>query len=331
MEKRFVKRGVFENATGQGCPVLAEEITLWQDTEHDVLFLVPKLKNEYDGGAVTVLTVGYSAEGKSGTEDEHESGYRIEISQGAETGMVFGQDQVITLSLTDCVDGCFFIEKAEFSDGHVWEEEKDESSEKEEDTPNVTMVKTIGGFGPEGPLFRKVPLSMIVAQRMSTQFITTIIAVIGCIWNLVKYILLLRMSDTALIEKLAESVLSYGLFGAETTDEAISAVTDMVSIDQVRLGYVLTAVLFAVTILFLVYTVFYFSENRRKLRKSVVTDTALAQVVKKIKIISIVELVLCGICNFNFFGVFAGISGLSVTSLHKRIMKSKENKEIPQI
>ena len=326
MEKRFIKIGTFENGTEKDCPVAVEEVALWRDAEHDVMFLVPKLKNEYEGGAVKALTLGYIAEG---SKEETESGYRIEIADGGESGAIFGEDQVITLELADCKTGCFFIEKIEFANGEVWQEKREEEEEKE--TPGVTMVKTIGGFGPEGPLFRKVPLSMIIAQRMTTQFITTIIAVIGCVWNLVKCIVCLRMSDKALIELISQTVVDYKLWGVETVEDAIRTITDNGTVGQIRLMYWITAALFAVTILLLVYIVFYFSENRRRLRKSMVTDTVLAQVVKKIKILSIVELVMCGVCNFNFFGVFAGISGLTVASLHKRIMKNKKNKEVPQI
>lgn len=327
MEKRFIRIGTFLNATEDQCPVTAQEITLWKDTEHDVLFLVPKLKNEYENGAVTALTVGYIAKG---SREENESDYRIEITEGAESGAIFGEDQVITLESSDCTSGSFYIEKIEFSNGEIWQKNAEET-EKEEETPNVTMVKTIGGFGPEGPLFRKVPLSMILSQRMTTQFVTTIIAVIGCVWNLVKCILALRMSNEALVESLAKIVVDYEFFGAKTVEDAVRILTENGTAGQIRSMYWITTVLFALTILFLVYAVFYFSENRRKLRRSIVTDDVLSLVVKKVKTLSIVELVLCCLCNFNFFGIFAGISGLSLASLHKRIMKNKKNREVPQI
>ena len=327
MEKRFIRIGAFENATEGQCPVTAEEISLWRDAEHDVLFLVPKLKNEYEKGAVTSLTVGYVARG---SKEESESDYRIEITEGGEFGAIFGEDQVITLESAECDSGYFYIEKVEFSDGEIWQESKEEA-EKEEETPDVTMVKTIGGFGPEGPLLRKVPLSKIIAQRMTTQFVTTIIAVIGCVWNMVKCILALRMSNEALVESLAKIVVEYEFFGAKTVDDAVRILTENGTAGQIRTMYWLTAILFGATILFLVYTVHYFSENRRRLRTSIVTDSSLAVVVKKIKTLSIAELVLCCLCNFNFFGIFAGISGLSLASLHKRVMKSKKSKEVPQI
>lgn len=327
MEKRFIRIGTFENTTDTRCPVTVEEISLWRDTEHDVLFLVPKLKNEYEEGAVTALTLGYIAKGKT---NEAESDYRIEITEGGQYGKVFGEDQVITLESTECEGGSFFIEGVEFSNGEVWRQTKEESK-NEEETPGVTMVKTIGGFGPEGPLFRKVPLSAIISQRMTTQLVTSIIAVIGCVWNLVKCILALRMSDKVLVENIAKAMVDYEFFGAKTLDDAVRILTENGTADQIRLMYWGSAVLFAGTILFLVYTVFYFSENRRRLRTSIVTDDVLALVVKKIKLLSIIELVLCCLCNFNFFGIFAGISGLSLASLHKRVMKSKKSKEVPQI
>lgn len=332
MEKRFIEVGTMQPHCDEQCPLVVEQVLIFKDTENDVWFLTPKIKNEYES-AVLALTVGYEAVDAEQTVIEKENGYVIDdvdITQDAEG--YFGEDLPITLEKTDVAGGRFFIEEIHFADGYVWSAEKDETEEEEEKEPeDVTMVKTISGFGPDGATFRKIPLSLIVAQRMGTQFITTILALALCVWSLANTIGFIRQSDEALTDAICDVLLESGMQDIETVEDAkkFTADNDLVSI--MRYVYIAAAVLVGSSILYSVYLVYYLKETRKYLKKTPVTDTVLTAIIKRLKLLSIIQIVLCIVCELNFLGMIAGISGLSVASLHRRIMKSKKQKQESQI
>ena len=328
MEKRFTKIGTLECSVSDDCPIHADEIGLWQDAEHDVVFMVPKLQNRHSA-AVQSMLIGYEAHDARADVVEKESGYRIDdISQDGE---FFGEDIPITLQENNAVGGKFVIEMVTFADGRIWRMQTERVEESGSDPDEVTMVQTIGGFGPEGMIYRKVPLSAIISQRMTTQFVTTIIAIVFCVFTLANCIGFIRQNNETITDQLSEMLLESKLDDIETTEAAEKFITDNRLVDIARYTYFMTASILVGTLLFTVYIIFYLKETKKLLRSQVIKDAALNDIIKRLRVISIIELILYAACNFNIFGIFAGISGISVTVLHGRIMKNKKNKEMPQV
>ena len=324
MEKRFVRIAEMSFSNDPDCPLIIEEVGLWRDNENDVLFFSPKIKNEY-GQSVLKLTVGYTANNSEGTVIEEEKGYVIDDI--TEEDGCFGEDLPITLQKAEAVSGHFFIEEAAFANGYIWAQKEEKKEEEAEDDGEVTMVKTLGGFGPEGATFRKIPLSAIIAQRTTTQFVTTIIAVIMCVLSLANCIAFVRQSDEVITDQLIELLAEAEMAEAESDAEAKEFIQRNHLVDLSRKLYIGVSVLMGITILFKLYMVFFLRETKTHLKSTVVKDETLTEVVKRMNVLSIVQLVLSILCNFNFFGIFASISGLSVASLHRRIMKTKNREK----
>ncbi len=310
------------------CPLLIEEVGLWRDNENDVLFLSPKIKNEY-GQSVLKLTIGYVASDASGKVIEEEEGYVIDDI--AEENGCFGQDLPITLQNAEAASGKFHIEEVTFADGYIWAPGKEKKDEDAEEDAEVTMVKTLGGFGPEGATFRKIPLSAIIAQRTTTQLVTTIIAVVMCVLSLANCIAFVRQSDEKITDQLIELMADAEFEQAETDKDAKEFIERNQLVDVSRQLYIGVSVLMGITILFKLYMVFFLRETKTQLKSTVIKDETLTEVVKRMNTLSIVQLVLSILCNFNFFGIFAGISGLSVASLHRRIMKTKNREKAAKV
>ena len=337
MEKRFQKVGVMLPKQEENCPLHVKEVSLWLDSENDVLFMSPVIENGY-GAALTEFSIGYEATDKDGNVVEKESAYRIDECDGLEQGSVFGEDMPITLQEQNVTGGTFYIEEAIFTDGYIWQIET-VKTEYAEENPDVTTVETIGGFSPEGAIFRRVPLSKIIAQRLTTQFVTTVIAIVLCVFSLSQNIGIVMKSDEDMTDLLVSS--------REVTDLLLSAFDDDVenlsdeeyraSIEEhgivslTRVAYIVTAVMIGSSILYSLYMTFYLRETRKHLRENIVTDNVLARTVKRLKVLSIIELVVCVVCSFNIFGLIAGITGISTASLHKRVMKKKKAQKARQI
>ena len=338
MEKRFQQIGMMTLPREDACPLHVKEVSLWMDTENNVLFMSPVIENCYTA-AVTEFSIGYEATDKDGNVVEQESAYRIDECDGMEPGAVFGDDMPITLQEQNVTGGEFYIEEVIFADGYIWqsEEGQSEAKEQEKEDPNVTTVETIGGFGPEGAIFKKVPLSKIIAQRLTSQFVTTVIAIILCVISLSQNIGIAMKSESEMVDLLVSS--------EEMTDLMISAFdsTDTKNMTDAeyrehlvehgiaefaRRIYITFSILLSISILYSVYLTFYLRETRKHLRENVVTDNVLAGTVKRLKTLSIIELVVCVVCSFNIFGLVAGITGISTASLHKRVMKKKQTKTI---
>ncbi|MBE6639405.1 MAG: hypothetical protein E7616_08160 [Ruminococcaceae bacterium] len=324
MEKRFQKIGEINVQLPDGCPLAVHEVSLWRDNKENMLFMIPTMKNEYSA-AILKISVGYEVKNEKGSVIEREKGYILDDIGNTEDE--FGRDLPITLRSENAVSGQFHIEEITFEDGYIWKNE--ESEAQEEETPNVTMVKTIGGFGPEGPTFRKIPLSVLIGQRMGTQLIATVIAVVMCVFSLVDNIGILRQEKESLQETLVEGIVEYQEM---TEEEAIDFIVENELVKYVRGVMLAMAIMLGSTMLFMLFLTFYLSETRRSLRTAPIVDDKLAVIIRRIKLFSIVQLVLCVLFSFNFFGIFSGISGLSAASLHKKIMRSKHTgKEFPQV
>ena len=323
MEKRFTRIGAMSFHNVPECPISIEEVGLWRDHENDVLFLSPKMKNEYPQ-TVSKLIIGYTANDVAGTVIEEEKGYVIDDI--VEEDGCFGQDLPITLQQNEVASGRFYLEEVTFADGYIWAPEEEKKEDEPEEDAEVTMVKTLGGFGPEGATFRKIPLSAIIAQRTTTQFITTIIAVIVCVLSLANCIAFVRQSDEKITDQLVELMAEAEFEEAKTDKDAEAFIERNHLVSLSRKLYIGVSVLMGITILFKLYMVFFLRETKTHLKSAIVKDEVLTVVVKRMNFLSIIQLVLSVLCNFNFFGIFAGISGLSVASLHRRIMKTK-NKE----
>ena len=338
MEKRFQQIGMMALSREKDCPLYVKEVSLWIDTENDVLFMSPVIENGYSA-AVTEFSIGYEATDRNGKVVEKESAYRIDDCDGMEPGAVFGEDMPITLQEQSVTGGEFYIEEVVFADGYIWQAETVHGSSKEqvEEDPNVTTVETIGGFGPEGAIFKRVPLSKIIAQRLTSQFVTTVIAIVLCVISLSQNIGIAMKSENEMVDLLVSS--------EEMTDLMISAfdstdTKDMTEAEYrdhiVKSGvaefarriYITFSILLGISILYSVYLTFYLRETRKHLRENVVTDNVLAGTVKRLKTLSIIELVVCIVCSFNLFGLIAGITGISTASLHKRVMKKKQTRSI---
>lgn len=336
MEKRFQQIGIMTARQEKDCPLFIKEANLWLDHENDILFISPLIENGY-GAALTEFTIGYEAVDKDGNVVERESAYRIDECDGIEAGALFGEDMPITLQEQNVAGGEFYIEEAIFADGYIWQTETLAYGKKqtngEEENPDVTTVETIGGFGPEGAIFKRVPLSKIIAQRLTSQFITTVIAIVLCVISLSQYISVAMKSNKEMVDMLVSSkeitdILITAFDGEQT--EGLSEEEYRQNIEKngiaalARKVYIFAAVLIGASILYSVYMTFYLRETRKNLRENTVTDNALARTVKRLKVLSIIELVVCVVCSFNIFGLVAGISGISTASLHKRVMKKKQ-------
>ncbi len=328
MEKRFTRIGAMSFYNVPECPLSIEEVGIWRDNENDVLFLSPKIKNEYNQ-PVSKLTIGYAANNAEGKVIEEEKGYVIDDI--VEEDGYFGDDLPITLQQNDVASGRFYLEEVTFADGYIWAPEEDKKEEDTEEDAEVTMVKTLGGFGPEGATFRKIPLAAIIAQRTTTQFITTIIAVIVCVISLANCIAFVRQSDDTITDQLIELMAEAEFEEAKTDKDAEAYIERNHLVALSRKLYIGVSVLMGITILFKLYMVFFLRETKAHLKSTIVKDETLTEVVKRMNILSIIQLVLSVLCNFNFFGIFAGISGLSVASLHRRIMKTKNREKAAKV
>jgi|GEM_PF-1995690 len=336
MDKRFQKIGVMTPEIPPDCPVQVKEISLWLDTENSVLFMSPVMVNRYSD-TLRELIIGYEGTDKNGNTVEIEHGYRIDDMEEVLSEQVFGEDMPITLQEENVVGGSFFIEEVTFADGYIWQCEKASSeTNTEAEDPNVTTIDTIGGFGPEGVIFRKIPLSKVIAQRLTAQFVTTVIAIVMCVITLSQNIGIAMKSDKEMLDLLMSSrevtdILVSALEGEEPSDLNEQEYRDNLEKNgiapMVRRFYVIAAVLLGASILYFVYLSFYLRETRKDLRENTVNDMTLKGIVKKLKTLSIIELVLCIVCAFSLFGAFAGFSGISTASMHKRIMKAKNNKQ----
>ena len=112
MEKRFIEVGTMQAQRDEQCPLLVEKVLIIKDSENDVWFLTPHIKNEYES-AVSMMTVGYVAYDENQTVIEKESGYVIDEIEQDEEGH-FGEDLPITLEKVGVCDGRFFIEEVVF-------------------------------------------------------------------------------------------------------------------------------------------------------------------------------------------------------------------------
>ena len=336
MEKRFQQIGIMSARQEKDCPLFIKEVTLWLDSENDILFMSPVIENGY-GAALTEFTIGYEAVDKDGNVVEKESAYRIDECEGIEAGALFGEDMPITLQEQNVAGGTFYIEEASFVDGYIWQSGVTESTDCEDakEDPNVTTVQTIGGFGPEGAIFKRVPLSKIIAQRMTTQFVTTVIAIVLCVFSLSQNIGIAKKSDKEMVDLLVSSREVTDLLLSAFEGDSVSNMDDAeyrASIEKhgiaalTRNVYIVTAVLIGASILYSLYMTFYLRETRKHLRENKVTDHVLSKTVKRLKVLSIIELVVCVAFSFNIFGLVAGITGISTASLHKRVMKKKQEK-----
>lgn len=339
MDKRFQKIGMMLPDPVSDCPLEIKDVSLWSDTENGVLFISPTFVNGY-AADLREFSIGYEATDAEGNVVETEHAYRIDDFDKIAQGEEFGDDMPITLQEENVVSGRFYIEEAIFADGYIWQNENVTSErldEKTEENPDVTTVQTIGGFGPEGPLFRRVPLSKVIAQRLTSQFVTTVIAIVLCVFTLSQNIAVAMKSDKEMVDMLVSSkevtdllITAFeGESAGEKSDEEFRQYIEQKGLaDTARQIYIVTSVLLGISILYSVYMSFYLRETRKHLRENTVTDKVLGTKVKKLKKLSIIELVICFVCSFNIFGLFAGISGISTASLHKKVMKKKQSGQV---